>query len=141
MSFKEKKTWAFLVIAIAGYASYLAIVFSRADGHPLVDVDYVPVLLWTVGSAIVVGIVTNIVISVTSRTRDAQDQRDKEINRFGEYVGQSFVVIGGVSALFLAMVEANYFWIANALYLGFVLSAVLSSIAKLASYRLGFQPW
>jgi hypothetical protein len=29
------------------------------------------------------------------------DQRDREINRFGEYIGQSFVVIGRVAALIL----------------------------------------
>jgi hypothetical protein len=49
------------------------------------------------------------------------DQRDKEIYRFGEYVGQSFLVIGGVAALVVAMAEVDHFWIANALYLAFPL--------------------
>ena len=74
----------------------------------------------------------NIVVAIglARRTRDQKDQRDREINRFGEYVGQSFVVIGGVAALVLAMAEADHFWIANALYLAFVLSAVLGSVGE-----------
>jgi cell division protein FtsW (lipid II flippase) len=69
------------------------------------------------------------------------DQRDREINRFGEYIGQSFVVIGGVAALILSMAEFDHFWIANAVYLAFVLSALLGSTAKVIAYRRGFQPW
>lgn len=40
-------------------------------------------------------------------------------------VGQSFVVIGGVAALLMAMAEWEHFWIANVIYLAFVLSAIL----------------
>ena len=32
------------------------------------------------------------------------------------------------------------FWIANAVYLGFVLSAVVGSVAKVVAYRRGL-PW
>ena len=46
-------------------------------------------------------------------------------------------MIGGVSAMALAMFEAPHFWIANVLYLCFVLSAVLSSVTKIMGYRRG----
>ncbi len=75
------------------------------------------------------------------RNHDKKDQRDRQIYRFGEYIGQSFVMIGAVTALLLAMLEADYFWIANAIYLAFVLSAVLSTVAKIVAYRRGFQAW
>jgi hypothetical protein len=39
------------------------------------------------------------------------------------------------------LLEVDYFWIANVLYLCFTLSAVLSSIAKIFAYRRGFHPW
>ena len=41
----------------------------------------------------------------------------------------------------MAMAEADHFWIANVIYLAFVLSAILGSIAKIVAYRRGFQPW
>ena len=71
------------------------------------------------------------------REAGKKDQRDREIYRFGEYIGQSFVVIGGVAALLMAMAEWDHFWIANVIYLAFVLSAILGSVAKIVAYRPG----
>jgi hypothetical protein len=105
-------------------------------------VRYVETLLWTVGLSIAVQIVLSIAVSMASpRDRDLRDQRDREIGRFGEHIGQSLVVTGGVAALVLAMVDADSFWIANVLFLCFTLSAVLSSVAKIFAYRRGFHPW
>ena len=41
----------------------------------------------------------------------------------------------------MAMAEWDYFWIANVIYLCFVLSAILGSIAKIVAYRQGFPQW
>lgn len=140
MTFEEKRAWAMAVIAVVGYAAYVVLVLSRADGRPLTEVPYVGAALWTIGLGIVVGIVSGIVAGIASREEGLQvDERDREIGRFGEYVGQSFVVIGGVSAMGLAMVEAPHFWIANVLYLCFVLSAVLGSVTKIVAYRRGLS--
>ena len=40
----------------------------------------------------------------------------------------------------LAMLRVDTFWIANAIYLCFVLSALLGSIAKIGFYRGSFHP-
>jgi len=83
-----------------------------------------------------------IVVAVAwPKDADKKDQRDKEIYRFGEYIGQSFVVVGAAAALVLAMAEVDHFWIANAVYLAFVLSALLSSTAKIFAYRRGVPSW
>ncbi|WP_344213590.1 hypothetical protein [Kribbella sancticallisti] len=140
MAFEEKRAWVMLVVSILGYGVYVAVVLAR-DGA-LADVDYAAPMLWSIGAAIVVSIVLNILISIVApEGANEKDQRDREIGRFGDYIGQSFVVIGGVSALLMALAEWDYFWIANAVYLAFVLSAVLGSVAKLFAYRRGFQPW
>jgi hypothetical protein len=142
MAYEEKRAWIYAVTSVVAYALYAVIVLGRAGDTPLTQVRYVTTLLWTVGLAIAVQIVLNIAVSARSpRDRDKKDQRDREIGRFGEHIGQSLVVLGGVAALVLAMLEADYFWIANVLYLGFTLSAVLSSVAKLFAYRRGFHPW
>ena len=142
MSYEERNVWVFLVVSVLAYATYVVIVLSRAREVPLTEVAYVGPLLWSIGGAIVAGIVGSIAVSLANR-RDGHrsDQRDKEINRIGEYNGQAFVVIGGIAALVLALVEADWFWIANVIYLGFVLSAVLGSITKLAAYRQDFSTW
>lgn len=142
MSFEEKSAWIMGVLAVGAYAVYLAVVLGLAGTMPLTEVPYVSPLLWTVGGSIAASIVLHIVIrTVSAKDAGLKDQRDKEIYRFGEYIGQSFVVIGGVAALIMAMAEIDHFWIANAIYLAFVLSAMLGSVAKIAAYRGGFQPW
>jgi hypothetical protein len=130
------------VVAVGSYSVYLAIVLALAGSTPLTEVSYVAPLLWTVGSSIAASIALHAVMGISS-PRDAgkKDQRDKEIYRFGEYIGQSLVVIGGVAALLMAMAELDHFWIANVIYLTFVLSAILGSVAKIVAYRRGFQPW
>jgi hypothetical protein len=140
VAFEEKQSWALAVIAVAGYAVYLLMVLSGADGRPLAEAPYVSALLWTIGLGIVAGIVSGIWFGIAARNDGLQsDERDREIGRFGDHVGQSFVVIGGMSAMVLAMLEVAYFWIANVLYLCFVLSAVIGSVAKIAAYRRGLR--
>jgi hypothetical protein len=142
MSFDEKNTWAFLVIAIVGYATYIAVVLTSANGQSLPDLNYGSTMLWTISGAIVAGILANIAISIASpKEAGKRDRRDKEIGRFGDSAGHAFVIIGAVAALLLAIIEADYFWIANVIYLCFCLAAVLSSVIKLIAYRRGLPSW
>ena len=56
---------------------------------------------------------------------------------FGEYASRWFLVAGAAAALVMAMAKVDYFWIANVIYLGFVLWAVAGSARKLMAYRRG----
>jgi hypothetical protein len=139
---EEKRAWIMGVVSIGTYVVYLAIILGRADHTPLAEVSYVSTLLWAIGASIAAAIVLNIVVGIASpRDANKKDQRDREINRLGEYIGQSFVGIGAVSALGMSLAELDHFWIANVIYLTFTLSAILGSVAKLAAYRWGFQTW
>ncbi|HXH32940.1 MAG TPA: hypothetical protein VNJ54_00850 [Plantibacter sp.] len=142
MTRQEQRAWIMLVTAIGGYAVYLVIVLSAATHAPLPDIAYVAPLLWTIGGAIAVSIVVGIVAGiVSSKESSLADQRDRDIARFGDAVGRAFLVIGGVGALLLALVDTDGFWIANLLYLAFVCSAVFGGVAKLAAYRRGIPAW
>ena len=68
----------------------------------------------------------------------AEDVRDREIGRFGEYVAGIVLGLGMVGPFILALVEADHFWIANAIYLVFVAQAMVGSVIKLIAYRRGF---
>jgi hypothetical protein len=142
MSNEEKRAWIMVLVTGSAYGAYAAVILSRAATMPLGAVDYVGALVWSIGASILAGILLNIVVGIfsTKRARE-KDERDREINRAGEYIGQSFVVVGGVAALLLAMVEAPHFYIANAVYLAFVLSSLLGSTAKIVAYRRGFVGW
>lgn len=142
MSHEEKTTWALAVIAPAGYAAYLALAYLVGDG-PLDPSTYVWPMVWAVLGAIVVGILVGIVIGIAAGASphgDASriDVRDKEIASLGSRVGNSFIVVGGMGALVLCFVQAHQVYIANTLYLCFVLAAILQSVTKLVTYRRGF---
>ena len=143
MSYEEKGTWVYLVIAVVGYTVYLTLVLPQVLGGVAVgDVDYVPVMLWTIGGAIVATIVVRILVEIVFPSESTKgDVRDREIDRLGTRVGSSFVVIGALGALVLSMLEAEWFWIANVIYLCFVLSALLESITRLVAYRRGVPTW
>jgi cell division protein FtsW (lipid II flippase) len=142
MPYEEKSAWVMGVLAVGTYTGYLVVILGRAEDTPLVDVPYVAALLWALGVSIAASIVLHMLIGMFwSKDAYKKDQRDREINRFGEHIGQSFVVIGGVAALGMSMAELDHFWIANAVYLAFVLSAILGSTAKIVAYRRGFQSW
>ncbi|HEX5542380.1 MAG TPA: hypothetical protein VFX60_12615 [Micromonospora sp.] len=142
MAFEEKRAWVMALVAVVAYAAYAVIVLGRADGSPLVEAPYAATLLWSVGGAIGASILLHIVISIVSpEGANEKDQRDKEIHRLSEYIGQSFLAIGGVAALGMALAQWDHFWIANVVYLCFVLSAVVGSVAKIVAYRRGFQSW
>lgn len=139
MTLEERRSWTYLAVAVVAYGAYVATILGKAASAPLADVDYVPAMLWTIGIAIVVGIVLNIAQGIfTPRREQTKDARDREIELLGEHVGQAFLVIGGVAALLLAIIEVDYFYIANVVYLCFVLSAVVGSVAKAIVYRRGF---
>ena len=139
MSLEERFTWVQGVISIGGYAVYLVLLLQRSTGE-LAATPYVDLMLWTIGGAIVAGILGSILASVTTRNH-AKDARDREIYKRGESVGYAFVTVGAVGAMVLAWMQVDHFWIANAIYLGFVLSGILAFVAKITMYRRGLPTW
>ena len=142
MTHQEKRAWIMLVVSAAAYAVYVAVILSRAGGHPLVRVPYAATLLWTVGAAIGASIVAETALGVVNRGESRlKDERDRQIGTLGDHVGSSFVAIGAVAAMLMAMAGWDRFWIANVVYLGFVLSSVLGAIAKIGLYRGRLPQW
>jgi len=138
VSYEEKGTWVYLVTSAGAYAVYLAIIVGRLASTPAAEVPYVSVLLWTTGASIVASIVGRVVIETASPSDSKRaDVRDRDISRSGEYASRWFLVAGAAAALVMAMAKVDYFWIANVIYLGFVLWAVGGSALKLIAYRRG----
>ena len=134
MAHEEKRAWIMLVVTIVAYTAYVVVVLRRADGAALTQTAYVAPLVWSIVLAIAANIVLDIATSMgMPRAERRKDTRDKAIARLGDLTGQSFLVIGSLAALLLALVKADWFWIANVIYLGFVLSAILGSATRIAA--------
>jgi hypothetical protein len=138
MSYEEKGTWVYLVTSAGAYGVYLAIVLGRLGGVPVASVHYGAVLSWTIGASIVASILLRTVVE-SAKPSDSRraDVRDREIHRFGEYAGRWLLIAAAAAAMVMAMARWDQFWIANVLYLGFVLWAVAGSVVKLIAYRRG----
>lgn len=138
MSYEEKGTWVYLVTSLGSYLVYLAIVLGRLGGTPVADVHYVVVLLWSGGISTVASTVLRTLVETASPSESRKrDVRDREIFRFGEYASRWFLVAGAAAGLFMAMARWDQFWIANTIYLGFVLWAVGGSVIRIVAYRRG----
>lgn len=142
MAYEERNTWVGLFVSVVGLAVYVTLVLGQAGDGPLTEVVWWPIMLWTIVGSVVAVIVVNIVWSVLARSGDRDgigtaDQRDRDIARMGSRVGQAFLVIAGLGVIVLCAIESDVFWIANTMYLGFVLSAFVGGIASVIAYRRG----
>ena len=150
MPFEEKMTWVSLVVAVAVPIWYVATIVSRLQSTHAADIAFQRPLITAVIASVVLTVIGAIVMSIgTSVTAtiqgrkpedeiDRKDERDKTISRHGDLVGYYVASAGMVGVLILTMLEADYFWIANALYLSFVVAMVVSSAVKLVAYHRGF---
>lgn len=139
MSYEEKGQWVYLAATTIAYGAYLVLILGRAGTTPLPEIEYQPILLWTVGAAVGGSIIGRIAIEIVRPSEShREDVRDRDIGRFGEYVAGMVLGVGMVWPFILTLVEADHFWIANAIYLVFVVQAVVGAVIKLLAYRRGF---
>jgi len=139
MSYEEKGTWILAVSAVVVPVIYFAIVLGQVPNTPVTEIDYIVPMLAAIGVAIAVSIVGISLFAIASpREADKSDERDKQINRLGDSIGYNVLGVLALVPLILAMAEVEHFWIANALYLASILTAVVSSAVKIVAYRRGF---
>jgi drug/metabolite transporter (DMT)-like permease len=146
MSNEEKGQWVYLVAIVVTYVGYLVITLGQLDQSAPDDIDYAPTILWAIGIGVALAIVGRIVVAIVGRISaemagHADDQeadvRDRDIGRFGEYVAGTVLGVAMIAPFVLTLAEIDYFWIANAMYLAFVVAAVVGSVVKLIAYRRG----
>ncbi|HTX67883.1 MAG TPA: hypothetical protein VMH50_01880 [Thermoleophilia bacterium] len=150
MPFEEKMTWVSLVVAIAVPIWYFATMLGQLHTTAAADIDFQRPLIVAIVASVVLTVVGAIVMSIATSVAavargrkpeadiDRKDERDKTIGRRGDLVGYYVASAGMVGVLILTMLEADYFWIAGALYLSFVVAMVVSSVVKLVAYHRGF---
>jgi drug/metabolite transporter (DMT)-like permease len=146
MSNEERGQWVYLVAILVTYVGYLVIIFGYLGQTAPADIDYVPTMLVSIGIGIALAIVGRIVVEIVGRIsaeiagiddgHDA-DVRDRDVGRFGEYVAGTVLGVGMVVPFVLTLAELDHFWIANAMYLAFVVSALVGTVVKVVAYRRG----
>lgn len=142
MSYEEKGSWVYVLVVTGTCVAYGAMIVGRADGGALSDVAYRAPMLWSMGAGMGLAIVGRIALEVVrpSETYRA-DVRDKEIGRFGEYVGGTVLAMGMLVPFALTLTAAAHFWIANTMFAAFALATVVGAAARLVAYRRGLGAW
>lgn len=142
MAFLEKSNWVVLVVAVATLAVYGTWTLTQALGKPVAEIGWVQPMIYSIVGFVVLNVVGNVIAAATNpKEADKSDQRDKEINRFGERVGNYLIIAGSCVALVLTMAAADRFWIGNAIYFAGILAAMGASVTKIAAYHGPFQKW
>jgi hypothetical protein len=147
MSSEERAQWVYIVAIVVTYGVYLFITLGQLGQTAPADIDYVPTMLLSIGIGIALAIVGRIGVEILGRIsaevaghgvgQDA-DVRDRDIGRYGEYVAGTVLGVGMVVPFALTLAAFDYFWIANAMYVAFGVSAVVGAAVKLVVYRRGF---
>lgn len=142
MVYEERNIWASLIVSVIGMAIYTVLVLQQAAGGPVEDVDWVPLMLWTIGLSIVAAIVVSILWGIFAGMRDPDgvgksDQRDRDISHMSTRVGQAFLVIAGLGVIVECAFRLDWFWIANTMFYGFAASSIVGGIASVIAYRRG----
>lgn len=142
MVYEERNTWASLIASVVALAVYAVMIVPQVFAGPVGGIDWVATMLWAIGGAIVGAIALSIVWGIFAGFRDAEgvgrsDERDRDIARMGDRVGQAFLVIAGLGAIALCAVEADWFWIAHVVFAGFALSGLIGWAARIIAYRRG----
>lgn len=142
MVYEERNAWTGLIVGVLVIGGYVVVMLQQTARAAVTEIDWLPPMLWTIGIGIVATIVLSILWGIIAGARDPDgvgksDVRDRDISRMGSRVEQAFVVIAGLGVIALCAVDADVFWIANTMFAGFAVSAMVGSVARVVAYRRG----
>ena len=138
MTSEEKGTWIEATAALFIFGWYTIKILADAATTAVSEIQYEDLLVVMVGVFIALIIVAEIVLAVLTRKLDDSDERDRKIDRFGEYIGGYVLGTGLLVVLALAMAETEYFWIAHAALGVLVVAELVTATTKIIVYRRGF---
>jgi hypothetical protein len=142
MSSEERSTWIVAAATALIYGWYAINILGDAASTPVGEIEYQGLLVVMVIVFVALIIVSHIVltgIAALTGQNDGSDERDRKIDRFGEYIGGYVLGTGLLVVLVLAMAEAEYFWIAHAALGVLVLAELVTNATKIVLYRMGFH--
>lgn len=138
MSFQEKSTLAVLIAFLAIFGWYFTTLIEEVSRGDVAELEYQGALVVMVVLFVVLVVIAHVAIAVADPGgADVSDERDRLIDRTGEYLGGFALGTGSLVALVLAMLEVPHFYIAHAILASLVLSEVVAGVSKLVMYRRG----
>jgi hypothetical protein len=137
MTLTERYQWAYAFAVAVTSGAYFVWLAVQLTHTPADDIEYVAPLLWTLLASFIVHSFGRGFAVHASRADLRVDDRDKEVGRRADAL--SFLVFSGLAAvpMALGLAGASTFWMTNALFLAFSLTAIFNVATKAAYYRKG----
>lgn len=136
MSFAEKSSWAMVGTLVIVYGWYLASVIGQVDGGSVADVAYQGTAVVAAMAVVVLAAVSHVVLAATGSSGPRSNRTGASaIKRYARSTGGVVVAAAAVLGMALAMVEADYFWIANVILAGLVMAELTSAGSEILIYR------
>lgn len=138
MRFPEKSAWMMAVTVVVGYGCYLAGVMGQLDGASVAGIDYQLTAVVAAVSVVALVAVSHLALAATGPTSSKGDfSGGAAIKRYARSTSGVVVSAAAVIAMVLAMVEADYFWIANVILAGLVAAELAAAGSEILIYRRG----
>ncbi|WP_062204592.1 hypothetical protein [Demequina salsinemoris] len=147
MSMQQRTVWASLIAFILVGIVYAAVMIPRTIGSSPEAISWVWPMGIAMGSIVVViiaGVIVSTIggaISATVRGEEPEfeegDERDKQIENYGDAKGLSVGSFGALGAIILAMNDVDPFWIAQLLFAVGLLGGIVGAALKLRAYSRG----
>lgn len=141
MVYQERVAWSGLIGTVISVSLYLYLL-NGFRATPIEQTDWLVHMIWAIGVGIGLSVVISIVWGLIAARSDpdaasATDIRDRDISRMGGRVEHSFLVLAGLMVISMCAFRSDPFWIGQAMYGGFAVSAFVGGIARVIAYRRG----
>lgn len=138
MSFREKSAWLMMGTLVVAYGWYLMTVIGQSDGGSVADIDYQRTAVVAAIAVVVLAAVSHAVLVAMGQAGSKKDHSgESAVKRYARSNGGIVVSAAAVLGMALAMVEADYFWIANVILAGLVVAELASAGSEILIYRRG----
>jgi hypothetical protein len=140
MTFQEKSTLTMTGILVAVFGLYFVLVLGPVAGAPTParEIAYTALMILASVVVAILAAVSHIVLAIVYRSQaDAYDERDRLIDLRTTQVAAYILAAGVFAGIGLAVVQADRFWIAQALIGALVIAEVVDGVMKLMLYRRG----
>jgi len=138
MTFQEKSTLTMTAILVLVFGWYFTLVLGPIARSPAREVAYTGLMVAVVVLLVILAGVSHAALAILFRSQaNVDDERDRLIAlRSGRVAG--YVLVTGVCAgIWLAMIQSDTFWIAQALIGALVVAEVTEGVTRLVLYRRG----
>jgi hypothetical protein len=137
MTISERYQWAYGFAVLLTSGAYFVWLGIQLMNEPATSVEYVAPLLWTLLASFIVHTFGRGFAAHASRGDHGTDERDRLINQRADALSFFIFSIMAAVPMALGLMGLDAFWMTNALFLAFSLTALAGVGIRAFSYRTG----